>query len=244
MSFSVFTLVERPDFEEQARSLDSGAMPEFMHHDEIVNQYWTRLYSDFPEFQIAVCEGDEVIAAGNTIPLSWTVNELPETGLDAALEQGFGDLEKDRSPTVLSALLAVVGAEHQGRGLSRMVLETMKEVAAEHGLETLIAPVRPSMKSRYSLTPIEHYVDWRREDGLFFDPWMRVHERLGATVARIAPESMTIAGSVAEWEEWTGVRFPESGEYVAEGALVPVEIQLERDLGRYIEPNVWMRHPV
>ena len=32
--------------------------------------------------------------------------------------------------------------------------------------------------------------------------------------------------------------------YVVEGALVPVEIDREADAGRYVEPNVWMRHAV
>jgi hypothetical protein len=33
-----------------------------------------------------------------------------------------------------------------------------------------------------------------------------------------------ISGTVAEWEEWTGMRFPDSGAYVVPGALVPVDI--------------------
>lgn len=36
--------------------------------------------------------------------------------------------------------------------------------------------------------------------------------------------------------------FPESGEYVVPGALQPVRIDLQKDLGVYEEPNVWMRH--
>jgi len=38
------------------------------------------------------------------------------------------------------------------------------------------------------------------------------------------------------------MRFPDSGSYVAPGALVPVEIDRESDRGLYVEPNVWMRH--
>ena len=37
--------------------------------------------------------------------------------------------------------------------------------------------------------------------------------------------------------------FPESGAYVVSGALVPIEIDRERDEGVYVEPNVWMVHP-
>ena len=55
---------------------------------------------------------------------------------------------------------------------------------------------------------------------------------------------MVITGSILEWEEWTGLCFPESDAYVVPGALQPVVMELERDLGTYEEPNVWMRHPV
>lgn len=109
-------------------------------------------------------------------------------------------------------------------------------------MEALIAPVRPTLKSSYPLTSMERYIEWRRSDGLFFDPWMRVHQRLGAKVLKVAPGSMTITGSVAEWEKWTGMRFPESGEYVVPGALRPVVVDLEEDLGLYEVPNVWMLH--
>jgi hypothetical protein len=61
---------------------------------------------------------------------------------------------------------------------------------------------------------------------------------------RVAPRSLDVRGTVAEWEQWTGMAFPESGDYVVPGALVPVTIDRDRDEGRYVEPNVWMRHPV
>jgi hypothetical protein len=75
-------------------------------------------------------------------------------------------------------------------------------------------------------------------------------ERIAAAVwppsmayIRVAPRSM-IEGRVREWEGWTGLQFPQSGRYVVPGALVPVTIDRRRDRGRYVEPNVWMLHPV
>ena len=53
---------------------------------------------------------------------------------------------------------------------------------------------------------------------------------------------MTVRGTVAEWEAWTGLFMPQSGSYVVTGALVPVEIDRERDMGLYVEPNCWMVH--
>jgi len=34
----------------------------------------------------------------------------------------------------------------------------------------LVAPVRPTLRHRYPLTPIERYAEWRLGDGLLFDP--------------------------------------------------------------------------
>ncbi len=53
---------------------------------------------------------------------------------------------------------------------------------------------------------------------------------------------MVISGTVGEWEQWTGMAFPESGRYVVPEALDLVEIDREQDTGRYREPNLWMRH--
>jgi hypothetical protein len=55
----------------------------------------------------------------------------------------------------------------------------MRTIGERQGLTHLVAPVWPSLKERYPLTSIERYVQWRRDDGQLFDPWMRIHERLG-----------------------------------------------------------------
>ena len=55
---------------------------------------------------------------------------------------------------------------------------------------------------------------------------------------------MYIPGTITEWRQWTGLEFPGSGAYVIPGALNPVEIDIERDLGEYTEPNVWLVHDV
>jgi hypothetical protein len=43
---------------------------------------------------------------------------------------------------------------------------------------------------------------------------------------------------VADWEAWTGMRFPESGDYVFPKG--PSTVHIDRDLGtgQYWEPNV------
>jgi hypothetical protein len=79
-------------------------------------------------------------------------------------------------------------------------------------------------------------------DGLHIDPWIRTHQRLGASILASAPRSMTITGTVPEWEDWAAMAFPETGQYVVADALDLVTIDRERDQGAYAETNLWMRH--
>ncbi len=208
------------------------AWPEIVFHDEVSNDYWGRLYGERAEFQFALVDDGKLLAEGNSIPVS---------GMPASWRQAFVNGFGKRAPDRLCALAVLVDPDHQGRGLSRVMLEHMRALAFDRGWE-LVAPVRPSLKARYPLTPIERYAGWRRNDGLLFDPWLRAHERLGAEVLGIAEDSLIVEGTVAELEEWTGLALLESGSYVVPGALVPVEIDRERDHGVYREPNVWMRH--
>jgi hypothetical protein len=105
--------------------------------------------------------------------------------------------------------------------VSAAAVRAMADIARRQGLDALIAPVRPSWKERYPLVPIERYACWRRPDGRLFDPWMRVHERLGAAVLKPEPRSLRITGITAEWESWTGMAFPDSGDYSDNGWTWP-----------------------
>lgn len=95
MPRETFTLAQRPELEGQVRRLDPEVLPEFMLHDAVANRYWEKLYSDFPEFQIAVCEGERVVAAGHTIPISWGTEDLPDTGFDALSNRESGSLRRN-----------------------------------------------------------------------------------------------------------------------------------------------------
>jgi GNAT superfamily N-acetyltransferase len=219
---------------------------QYIHHDAICGRHWPALIRQFAEFQPVLCDRrGRVLAGGYTIPFAWDGRRasLP-MGVDGVLVRGIRDRQRGRRPTALSALLAVVDPRLQGRGLSRVVIRAMATLARRHGLRALVAPVRPTLKHRYPLTPMEDYIRWRRPDRTPFDPWLRVHWRLGARVLRVAPRSMVVDGTVAEWERWTGMRFPVAGRYVVPGALSPVTIDRRRHRGRYVEPNVWMLHPV
>lgn len=250
MPVRFFTFDERPDlasryFEEAERIWQPGM--EFIHHDPVCEEYWPRLGVTFPGFQFVAHDElrEQFLAVGNTVPLAWSGADakLPD-GVPDVLRRAFAEHHGGVRPTAMCALLAGIQPSARSIGLSADVLTHMKAIARVHGLAWLIAPVRPNRKSSYPLTPMERYAQWRRPDGRMFDPWLRTHERLGARLAGIAPQGNAFRGTVAEWEQWTGLVLPESGRYVIAGALEPLRVDLERDEGVLIEPNVWMVHTV
>ena len=228
--------------------LGASPWPEFLNHGDVVNAHWPYLYELASDYQFGLLDerSDWLVAVGNCIPIRWDGHPqtLPDRGIDAVLEDGVSCLREGAAPTAASALMIVVSPERLGHGISAQAIREMAKVVAGHGLTDLVAPVRPTRKDRYPLIPMERYIRWRRDDGSPFDPWIRVHERVGGEILGPASAAMRVTGSVAEWERWTGMALPESGSYVVPGALVPVEIDGERDAGEYVEPACWMRHRV
>ncbi len=230
---------DRPDLREiRYETLSRQTFPEFMHHNEPGNRFWRRLYGEHPDFQLAMVDGDELVAELHSVPTPWDGNpaDLP-SGWDEAFVRAF---ESPRTADVLCALAISVRPDRQGRQLSSALLHAMRELARDHGLRELVAPVRPTLKSRYPLIAIERYVEWRRADGSHFDPWIRVHELVGGEILCAAPESMRFEAPVPAWEDWTAFSLPEDGDYVVPGMLGPLVVR--EGIGRHVEPNVWMRH--
>ena len=237
-----FTVAERPDLTELAWEQTKDLFPEYNNHGDVLNRYWGRLTEELAAFQFHVVgDDDEILARARTIPVRWdgTVADLP-AGIDGAIARGFDEGDAN----TLCALVIMIPRIVQRRGLSTVALEAMLDIARQHDLPALIAPVRPNLKDRYPLVPIERYAAWRRADGSLLDPWLRVHERLGATVLKPEPESLRITGTISDWESWTEMAFPDSGSYPFPGGLAPVTIDREAGLGSYWEPNVWMQHDV
>ncbi len=232
---------DRADLREiRGEELTRRAFPEYMNHNEPGGRFWARLYVDHPDFQLALLDGDELVAELHSVPVAWdgSADDLP-TGWDDAFTRAF---EGGGEPTVLCALAIAVKPERRGEQLSGRMVNEMRAAAARGGLRELIAPVRPTLKARYPLIPIEAYAAWRRPDGSHFDPWIRVHERLGGEILAPAPASMVMEAPVADWESWLGLELPGDGTYVVPEMLAPLEVAA--GVGRHVEPNVWLRHRV
>ncbi|WP_340617259.1 transferase [Xenorhabdus entomophaga] len=238
---------ERTDLEDAIDTLIYSNWPEFMNHDAVAEQHWHKLYeSDFSRFQkLAILQqGDEerLIGILNSIPFTWenrSLELLPDEGWDAVLQMGG---EAKKKANMVSALSVTVDPEFRGQNVPALLINSVKETAREAGLDGLVVPVRPSLKSQYPLQDFVQYCEWKNDKGEPFDPWIRTHCRLGAKIIKPALRSMDIYGTVEQWQEWTGMKFPQSGEYIIPGGLVPLVVDAEKQMAYYIEPNLWVFH--
>lgn len=241
MAPTISVLGDRPDLVDAFWDMESS-WPEFMRHDPIGGLYYSNLEARFADFAlVARDEAGVVVAAAYSIPFVIDGPELPDNGWDAVIRSGvLASVQGDKA-TAISAVEIAVRPDRQGTGLSGQMLAAMRDNAARHGFDELVAPVRPSHKADVH-EPMTVYALRTRDDGLPVDPWLRVHVRAGGRIDKVAPRSMVIPGTLEEWREWTGLPFDRTGPIVVPRALAPVHCDAEHGVATYVEPNVWVRH--
>jgi GNAT superfamily N-acetyltransferase len=249
MSLEIFTLRERPDLRPLIFAAElQSVWPEFMVHSAAAELYFAPWILDhYLDYAFAGIVDGKVVARAFSVPFAFSIDgrtELPDGGWDQVIRWAHDDRMTGRSPNALSALEISLLPQARGSGNSLALLSAMKACAKIKGFGQLFAPVRPNQKHLQPRTPMRDYVGSVRADGFPIDAWLRTHLRIGGQVVKIAPCSMTIVGSLADWSLWTKMPFCRSGELVVPGALSPVMVSLEQDCAVYIEPNVWIQHPV
>jgi len=246
--FQIITPNDLTDYEELADAIAYASWPEFMMHDPIANKNWHELFDRFNEYQFALLDTatNRMAAMGNSVPFRWDkdLSELPEGGWDWVFLQAIADHKNGVVPNIQSAIQIAIHPDYQNQGLSTLMVKAMRAIGEAKGFKNLIGPIRPNQKSKYPLTSIDDYIKWTNDGGLPFDAWLRVHARAGARIIKPCHEAMVIRGTCADWEKWTKLKFPQSGQYIIPGALNLMEINIEKYEGVYIEPNVWMVHEI
>lgn len=250
MRLSLQTVADNPDLLEQIQALIGEAWPAYIFQAAAPAGHeqtdWMGIYRRWPGLQFGLFEDGALVAVGNALAMRWSGDPavLPEEGWDAAMRSAAKDADAGRAADTLCALSISITPENRGRGLSARAIQAMRSLGQAQGLVRMVAPVRPNWKPRYPLAPIEQYIRWETAEGLPLDPWLRTHVRLGGRVCGPCRRSMTLGGSVADWERWLGLPLPETGRYTAPGLLVPLRVDREADTGLYVEPNVWVEHPM
>jgi hypothetical protein len=241
---SIWTMAERPEVEPEIDAAMAAVWPQFMREHEGAAELFGHADRDFPDFQFVLLDPSGRLAAvANSMPLVWdgTDDGLPDGWLEQG-RRGVADHAAGRAPNALGAMQIVVRPGLQGGGLSGTMIATMRAAAKAAGFRAVMACLRPTWKHRYPLAPIARYAWWTRADGQPLDPWIRLHVRLGARLVKASPHSMTMRGSVADWERWTGLELPESGAYVIPNATAILTIDRERGEGVSEDENVWVVH--
>jgi GNAT superfamily N-acetyltransferase len=247
MGMEIFTLRERPDLRQQVFASELEAVwPEYMRHDPAAQLYFApSIFDRYLDYAFAGVADGKVVARAFSVPFAFNIDgrdELPDGGWDQVIRWAHDDRLTGRVPNTLSALEISLLPEWRGGGHSLAFLDTMKACAKAQGFAELFAPVRPNQKHLHPFMSMQDYVNTVRADGFPTDPWLRTHLRIGGRVVKIAPYSMTIIGSIADWSRWTGMSFDRSSEVPIAGALSPVLVSREQDCAVYVEPNVWVRH--
>jgi GNAT superfamily N-acetyltransferase len=241
----IHRLSERPDLIDRVYEVDSP-WPAFMGADPVMNAFFGQAAGAFPHLCAVATDASGAVAA-TARALAFALDlpgrgALPDGGLDRVTIWAFDDLLAGRAPDLASAVEILVGQAHRGSGLSHRMLAALRDAARDAGLTRLVAPVRPNGKHRYPDLPMTDYITMVRDDGWPADPWLRVHARIGGRIMRVAAASMVMAGSLAQWREWTGLPFDRTGDVIVPEALVPVHCDAEHDHAVYVEPNVWVEH--
>ena len=121
------TAAERPDLVEQAWVETADSIPEYNHHGDVINAYWSRLTTARPEFQFVLLDvGETILARGHSLPMRWdgTIEDLP-AGIDGAIVRGFDEGREN----ALCAMLIAVPQSHQGRGVSAVAVSELRGLA-------------------------------------------------------------------------------------------------------------------
>jgi GNAT superfamily N-acetyltransferase len=244
--FQFITPGDFVEYHESAGEIAVASWPEFMLQDPVAEEHWHELFDRFEEYQFALLDiaTNRMAAMGNSVPFHWDhpIEDLPEGGWDWVFVKAIEDHKAGIEPNIQSAIQVAIHPDYQSQGLSTKMVQKMQTIGQSKNFQNLVAPVRPNQKSQYPLISIDDYITWQNDEGLPFDAWLRVHARLGAKIIKPCHDAMLISGTRTDWEGWTDLKFPQSGSYVIPGALNPMEMDIEKDQGKYIEPNVWMQH--
>ena len=236
---------DSPEVKKAALSIEQAAWNElgYLNYTKAHYEYYSDLLDAYPEYQLCLVDEDTgyPVAVANSVPFACSdPNNLPPEGWDWVVESAARS--KGARLNMLGALAISVPKVHRSKGYARLMIRSLIDLSEAKGLRGLVAPVRPSAKVEHPWVPIMEYIGWTDQKGRVYDPWLRSHLSAGGKLIGPCERSMVVHEHIAFWENWSKQRFEKSGAYTLEGALVPVQINVDRQTGTYEEPNVWVAY--
>lgn len=232
----------RIDEEEACLDLENIVWPTFNQYAE--GGAWV----DYdPNLHFVAYDHDEGIIVGtiDAVELDWNgkLEDLPSRGwteiIELAIERiSLGSLSPKAEWT--SALGTSIRPGYEGKGLAQRLLEALKIETNALGYKGLVAPVRPTARWRMADISIEEYTRTRLDNDEHFDPWIRVHERIGGVVVGSCAGSAVFVATKDEWQAWSKIKLPIAGRVIIPNAINPLEIK--EDQGILSEDSIWVIH--
>jgi hypothetical protein len=236
---------DSPELKKAAMAIEQAAWNAlgYLSYTRAHYEHYAALLNAYPDYQLCLVdeETNYPVAVASCVPFACScADDLPPEGWDWLVETA-AESKKD-GINMLGALAISVPAVHRFKGYARLMIRALVDLAEAKGLRGLVAPVRPSAKVRHPWVPISDYISWTDPNGRVYDPWLRSHLATGGKLIGPCERSMVVHEPLAFWENWSKQRFEQSGQYALDGTLAPVSIDLDRQTGRYEEPNVWVSY--
>jgi len=222
----------------------SKAFPTILSKSEVIKTYWSRLEKYFPAYQLYLLAADgDLIGFINTVPFHFSnhLSDLPDSGWDWMLTKGIADFENSLSPNLLGGLQVIVRDKYQKAGYSKRILNYAKQIYKSSNFSNLVIPIRPTKKHTFPEMPMADYLN-KKEENEIFDPWVRTHVKGGAEIIKVCNQSMSVRGDIPFWETILDKKIYKSGSYKLDGALELINIDIQNNMGEYIEPNIWVKY--
>jgi hypothetical protein len=236
---------DSPELQKAAAAIEHAAWSDlgFLNYTRAHYEHYGDLLEAYPEYQLCLVDKDTgyPVAVANSVPIVCSSPEdLPPEGWDWVVETAART--KNTPANMLDALAVSVPAVHRSKGYARMMIRALLELAETKNLEGVVVPVRPSAKVNHPWVPLRDYISWTDPKGRMYDPWLRSHLASGGKIVGLAERSMVVHEPLPFWENWSRQQFEASGSYALEGAIAPIKIDVDRGIGTYEEPNVWVAY--
>ena len=203
----------------------------------------------------------EMVAAGGIVTqIHWDSDllHLPE-GWQGVVRQSYYDSRRKKEPNTLVALLAFTPKRYRGQGLSGLMLSKMCAHAQSKGYRSFLVPALPPSqfekdKVHYSMKEIS---ELRRDDGNYYDYWIRLHSRKKAEVVGYCDTSHRFIFTVRDFSEYvSSMPITSTGEHTvcmdndtmlgtnSRNIWQKVYADIERDFVTFNWGCVWMRYTI
>jgi len=228
----------------QYRDAVSQAFPKIIQSSEIIKNNWQIIEKYFPDHQLyLIGPDDELIGFINTVPIFFdqSLDLLPNEGWDWLVNKSISGYQNKVTPNTLGGLQVIITKKNQRKGYSKFIIAEAKNIMRNNGYEKFVIPIRPTLKKNHPDMSMVDYLHLKNENKIY-DPWIRTHVNSDAKVISICHKSMNINGDIKFWESLMNKKIQHSGYHNVDGALNPVDIQIDANKGVYYEENIWIAY--